>query len=176
MQKKLLSLMTFGMVLIGMATLAPSASAASILPKPLEDLLDAIDPGKSASYVTARVAFALYLMLGGVILVAVVYAIMAAYKYIQSQGDPGKIGEAQKAIKAIFFGVGALAVGVVGIVLVTVFFDFDLVDPDLPQVCISAAESDGCRSCIDDGKDAALCMQCEREWTDGTPDTAACGL
>ncbi len=162
MQKKLLSLMMLGMILISVATMAPvPAGAASILPKQIDDLLNSVKPGDSANYVTSRVKFALYLLLAGVVLVAVVYAILAAYKYIQSQGDPGKIGEAQKAIKAIFFGVGAMAVGVVGIILVSVFFDFDIItDPNIQQVCLSFPGEYACEYCSAN-PDNSNCIACE---------------
>lgn len=57
-----------------------------------------------------------------IILLGVYVVISAGIKFIRSQGDSGKIGEAQKAIQSVFLGIGAMFVGIVGIVLVLAFF------------------------------------------------------
>lgn len=68
------------------------------------------------------VSFGLSLIFVGIIAVAVYVIIRAAIKYIRSEGDEGKVEEAQKAIKTVFMGVGALLVGIVGLVIILVFF------------------------------------------------------
>lgn len=139
-------------------------ASSSFLPKQIKDIFDTLGAGGSgaAPFITGRVRTGLFIALGLLILVAVVYALLAAFKYIQSQGDPGKIEEAQKAIKAIFYGIAAMMIGIVGIVLVFVFFGNSFVDPSLAQVCIAAPNSKGCGSCKDDFKDSqALCKSCE---------------
>lgn len=68
------------------------------------------------------VSFGLSLIFVGIIAVAVYVIIKAAIKYIRSEGDEAKIEEAQKAIKTVFMGVGALLVGIVGLVIILVFF------------------------------------------------------
>ena len=140
-------------------------ASSSFLPKQIKEIFDTLGAGGSgaAPFITGRVRTGLFVALGLLILVAVVYALLAAFKYIQSQGDPGKIEEAQKAIKAIFYGIAAMMIGIVGIVLVFVFFGNSYVDPTLAQVCISAPNSKGCGSCKGDVTDnQALCKTCEK--------------
>ena len=140
--------------------------SSGIFPQLINDLLDLLGPdGSSASaYLVDRLKFVLFLALGAVVLVAVVYSIMAAYKYIRSQGDPGKIDEAQKAIKAIFMGLGALAVAVVGVVLIFLFFGLGTPESALPQVCISAPSSIGCKACQQDSG-STTCSFCEAAYS-----------
>ncbi|KXK26786.1 MAG: hypothetical protein TR69_WS6001000807 [candidate division WS6 bacterium OLB20] len=163
------SALSFFLVLF--VTMPAAVSAQSLLPDQIGDIFNLLGPegSGSANFVTSRVQLGLVLALGAVVLIAVVYAIMAAIKYIQSQGDAGKIEEAQKAIQAIFFGIGAMLIAIVGIVLVFVFFGANRPDPALYQVCLSAPNSAGCESCLnnDAATDAdgtysnTLCGQCE---------------
>ena len=142
----------------------------SFLPQQISNIFGLLgqDGGLTATFITGRVRVGLIIALAGLILVAVVYALIAAFKYIQSQGDPGKIEEAQKAIKAIFFGVAAMMIGIVGIVLVFVFFSASRPAAELYQVCLSAPNSEGCRVCIEDGSQAGnLCETCENEYRTG---------
>lgn len=144
-------------------------ASSSFLPKQIKDIFDTLGVGGAgaAPFITGRVRTGLFIALGLLILVAVVYALLAAFKYIQSQGDPGKIEEAQKAIKAIFYGIAAMMIGIVGIVLVFVFFGNSFVDPSLSQVCLAAPNSKGCGSCKNDFKDSqATCVQCEKDYAD----------
>ncbi|KXK26784.1 MAG: hypothetical protein TR69_WS6001000805 [candidate division WS6 bacterium OLB20] len=150
-------------ILLGAAMILP-VQAQSLLPDQIGDIFGLLgEEGIGASgFVTSRIQLGLVLALGAVVLIAVVYAIMAAIKYIQSQGDAGKIEEAQKAIQAIFFGIGAMLIAIVGIVLVFVFFGANRPDPALYQVCLSAPNSEGCRSCTGEVDDSqALCNSCE---------------
>jgi hypothetical protein len=150
-------LQCFVISLLSLGTLLFSyerVSAASWLPKQIQDLFDLMGPGGSGTtgFATSRVQMLLLLGLGALVLAAVVYAAMAALKYIQSQGDPGKIEEAGKAVKAIFTGLAVLMVAIVGIVLVFVFFGTGLFDSSAYQVCASAADSPGCIACKGDLK------------------------
>ncbi len=126
-----------------------SAHAAELLPRQITDLFGLLgDEGSGTSeFVSSRVRMLLLLGLGVLVLAAVIYAAMAAFKYIQSQGDPGKIEEAGKAVKAIFTGLAVLMVAIVGIILVFVFFGAGLFGTSTYQTCVSAANSQGCISC-----------------------------
>ncbi|KXK26785.1 MAG: hypothetical protein TR69_WS6001000806 [candidate division WS6 bacterium OLB20] len=165
--KQLLLLSTTMLLLLTGVT---TVQAQSLLPGQIADIFNLLGPGGSGSagFVTSRIQLGLVLALGAVVLIAVVYAIMAAIKYIQSQGDAGKIEEAQKAIQAIFFGIGAMLIAIVGIVLVFVFFGANRPDPALYQVCLTSPDSEGCESCLageDPGTRGArtntACGQCE---------------
>jgi heme/copper-type cytochrome/quinol oxidase subunit 2 len=102
----------------------------------------------------------LVLALGGIILVAVVYAIIAAFKYVTSQGESGKMEDAQKSIKAIFIGVAAMIIAIVGVIIVFAVFGAKPTNPDLLQTCISAPTSAACEVCRKSG-DTGLCKSCE---------------
>lgn len=75
------------------------------------------------NFVRARAQLILSLVFIGIILLSVVIIVQAGIKYIQSQGNEGQIKEAQKAIKSVFIGIGVLFVGIIGIVLVLLFFN-----------------------------------------------------
>ena len=174
MGNKLLKIATsLGLVLSGILLLPTGVYAQNPTPRPNSFLPPAIqeifgllgDEGEdTASFVTARVRTGLYIALGLIVLVAVVYSLIAAFKYIQSQGDPGKIEEAQKAIKAIFFGIAAMFIAIVGIVLVFVFFNFSPPDATLGQACISDSNSLGCQAC--QSNDRELCDTCNLYFQD----------
>lgn len=179
MKKRILSILVgAGFVLSTLMLLPQGVSAQnSLLPEQISDIFDLFgeDGNLTTVFVTSRVRVALVIALGILILVAVVYSLIAAFKYIQSQGDPGKIEEAQKAIKAIFLGVAAMMIGIVGVVLVFVFFAATRPDASLFQVCLSAPSSSGCASCMEvEGSDADLCEICEAEYRDENPATAGC--
>jgi hypothetical protein len=117
-------------------------------------------------YIVSRLQIALLLALGGVIIVAVVYAILAAFKYIRSEGDSGKMEEAQKSIKAIFMGIAALLIAIVGIVVVFVVFGATQPGTGVYQTCFSAPNSEGCKACNDSSVtgNADKCKKCEDAW------------
>lgn len=154
------ALMAF-FVVVGLVNVV-AAQSTSLLPAQIADIFNLTGPdgSGSAQFVTSRVQLALVIALGIVVLIAVVYAIMAAIKYIQSQGDSGKIEEAQKSITAIFMGIAAMLLAIVGIVLVFVFFGASRPDPNLFQTCLSAPNSEGCKACLADPA-ADLCEDCE---------------
>lgn len=80
------------------------------------------DVNVATDYLLPRVQFVLSLLFIGLILFAIFYVVKAAVTYIQSQGQPDKIAEATKAIRSVFVGLGALFVGIAGILLVLAFF------------------------------------------------------
>lgn len=154
------------------------AQNSSLLPDSILNIFSLLgtDGRQTASFLSSRVRVGLIVALAILILVAVVYALIAAFKYIQSQGDPGKIEEAQKAIKAIFFGIAAMMIGIVGIVLVFVFFSATRPDASLFQTCLSAPNSAACQNCVDFGTDTGgeLCQRCEDRYENDQDPTAEC--
>ena len=58
-----------------------------------------------------------------IIIFAIYVIIKSAIKYIRSEGDEAKIQEATKAIKSVFIGIGALFVGLIGLVIILAFFN-----------------------------------------------------
>ncbi len=80
------------------------------------------------------VRFVLSLIFIAIIGIAVFYIIKSAIKYIQSEGDEGKVQESQKAIKAVFLGIGALIVGLVGLIIILAFVGADeALQQDIPE-------------------------------------------
>lgn len=81
------------------------------------------DGNQAVTAGASLIRFGLQLIFVGIIIVAIYIIIKAAVKYIQSEGDETKIGEAQKAIKSVFVGIASLFVGIIGIVIVLAFFN-----------------------------------------------------
>jgi hypothetical protein len=119
------------------------------LPDTIENIFDILgDEGTGTNeFAQSRVQTALLIFLAVLVIAAVVYSAIAALKYIQSQGDPGKIEEAGKAVKAIFIGLAVMLLSIVGIVLVFVFFGAEFFGAESYQTCLSAANSKGCIAC-----------------------------
>lgn len=69
------------------------------------------------------IRFGLSLIFIGIIGIAIFYIIKSSIKYIRSEGDEGKVQESQKAIKAVFMGVAALMVGIIGLVVILALFN-----------------------------------------------------
>ncbi|HOY46161.1 MAG TPA: hypothetical protein PKU95_00835 [Candidatus Dojkabacteria bacterium] len=161
MNKLKISTIAFVMFMMGVVLL-PAVFAASLLPPQILDLLNLMGVGGicATDYINSRVQLAMFLVLGGLVLISVIYALIAAFKYIRSEGDPGEMEKAQKSIKAIFFGIAAMVIAIVGIVLVFVIFGAKPTNPELFQTCISAPESQGCKSCREDTA-SDLCIRCE---------------
>lgn len=87
--------------------------------------IDVEDPANQAkdgvsSFIGQRAQLLLSLIFIGIVMIAVYIIITNGIKYIQSQGDEGKIKEAQKAIKTVFIGIAVLFIGIAGLVLVLV--------------------------------------------------------
>lgn len=108
------------------------------------------NPGQIATNtVRGWVNLGITLLFIGIILIAVFIIVQAAIKYIQSQGDEGKIAEAQKAIKSVFIGIALLFVGIIGIVLVLAFFsatNFLGGGDNNEGQCVLQCVTDGCSS------------------------------
>lgn len=100
----------------------------------------------------------------GIILIAVYIIVKAAITYIQSQGDEGKIAEAQKAIKSVFIGIALLFVGIIGIILVLAFFNGTGLltgGSDECGQCVLRCTLNGASatSCVNSGECASVCSQ-----------------
>lgn len=79
---------------------------------------------------------AVSLIFVGIIAIAIFVIIKAAVKYIQSEGDESKVEEATKAIKNVFIGIGALIIGIIGLVIILALFSSGgnpLDTPDIPS-------------------------------------------
>ena len=156
-----------GKFLLSAATLIAStgvvsAQSTSILPPFLQNMFDILGSNAygSGDKLTATITAALYIILGAIILVAVIYSILAGIKYIRSEGEPGKIEEAQKAIKAILMGVASIFVGIIGIVLIYAFVGQSILQPSFQQVCLSAPSSIGCKRSSDQGANDPIVKFC----------------
>lgn len=158
-------LLVLFLIVTGTTVMAASTANTSFLPTQITDIFNLLGPSGicASQYVTTRVRWAFFLVLGGLVLVAVVYSILAAYKYVTSQGETGKIEEANKSIKAIFMGIAAMAVGIVGIVIVFTIIGAKKTDPSLTQVCINASASEGCKACVED-VNGETCTTCENAY------------
>ncbi|MEI7578954.1 MAG: hypothetical protein WCJ58_02815 [bacterium] len=165
MKKFLLSLAT---IIVVANVFIFKVQAADLLPNPIKNLFNLMgtDGCNTAGFITNRVQTGLVIGLIVLVLFGVVYSLLAAFKYIRSEGDPGKIEEAQKGIKAIFFGIAAMMIGIVGIVIVFVFFGATRPGTNVYQVCLSAPESPACDNCRNTNPPTAVCTDCEKEWTD----------
>lgn len=164
MKKIKISSLALVVFVLGIVSL-PAAFAASILPPQILELLNLMGTSGicATDYINSRAQFAMFLVLGGLVLISVIYALIAAFKYIRSEGDPGEMEKAQKSIKAIFFGIAAMVIAIVGIVLVFVIFGARPTNPELFQTCISAAESEGCKACRED-VESDICTRCENNY------------
>lgn len=84
------------------------------------------------------------LVFTGIILLGIYYIVRGAASIIRAEGDTSKVEEGYKKIKGVYAGVAIIIVGIIGIVIVVVFFNngsifsLDLTDPtnsfDLPFV------------------------------------------
>jgi len=88
-----------------------------------ENLCIGKDDTEAASTAGSFVRFGVSLIFVGIIAIAVFMIIKAALKYIRAEGDESKVEEATKAIKNVFLGVGALIVGIIGLVILLAFFN-----------------------------------------------------
>ncbi len=76
----------------------------------------------TADFVVGLVKNGLILVFAVVVLIGVVYAALAGYKYIRSEGDADEVQGAQEAIKSVLIGVGAAFVGVLAIIIINAVF------------------------------------------------------
>lgn len=84
---------------------------------------EAGEAGETVSTVESLVRFGLSLVFVGIIAVAIFTIIKAALMYIRSEGNEDQVENAKKAIKSVFIGIGALLVGIIGLVLILAFFN-----------------------------------------------------
>jgi len=101
-----------------------SVNAQTIVPNFLQTLIDAgkglgTNPGASSVTLLSSILTIVFIV---VFIVAIVYTFMAAIKYIRSEGNEQKVEEAKNAVKAVLFGVGAMFVAILGVVLISAFF------------------------------------------------------
>ena len=166
---KFSSLIIATLMVFSLGTLVVFAtdSSSGLLPDVFKTLMNLLGPAGvcSSTYIQSRVQMLLVLALGLVVLIAVVYALIAAFKYISSQGESGKMEEAQKSIKAIFIGIAAMFIAIIGIVLVFAVFGAQQTNPDLFQTCINEPNSVACRSCRNGGASDPACKACEEAIT-----------
>lgn len=165
MKRIKISTFTLISLVLGVILTPTVYATSSILPEWILDLFEQLGVRGicATEYINSRVQFFMYLALGGLVLIAIIYALIASFKYIRSEGDPGEMEKAQKSIKAIFYGIGSLMVGIIGIVLVFVIFGAQPTNPSLYQVCLSAPASDGCKACLENVNNE-LCRACETNY------------
>lgn len=143
-----------GFFLTGLAVFTTPASAQNLLPQQIQDLLSSLGPGGegTAEFISSRVRNFLILGLGVLILFAVVFIVIAALRYIRSQGEEGEVEGAKKGIEAIFQGLIIMLIAFIGIIVVFVIFGTNPFNPSIYQVCVSAPNSVGCiQGCQADG-------------------------
>ena len=131
--------------MVGLPVPAHAQTSTSLVPDFIQRIFDGLD--NPADYVTSRIRLGIIIALGVVILIAVVYSILAAIKYITSQGEEGKVADAKKAITAILSGIAALFIAIIGIVLVLVFFNIQQPPTQLYNFCIEDPEGALCQAC-----------------------------
>lgn len=150
----------------------PLTAQAQFLPDFLDNLIDTDNPEQ---VIANRVQVFFLLAFGIVILVAVFYIIMAAIKYIRSQGESGEMEASQKSMQAIFMGIGAIFVGILGIAVIVLFFGSTLSIFQPHPICISQPDSVGCYACknADNSVDTyeKICDRCNSD-TDAVLNTA----
>lgn len=88
----------------------------------INSLCGTIDNNTTGATIRSTFNLIVSLIFVAIIIFSIYVIIKAAIKYIRSEGDPAKIEEAQKAIKAVFVGIAALFVGLIGIIVVIAFF------------------------------------------------------
>ena len=125
--KKLLSAFLVLGVFLALAVAPVTVNAQSkgsvILPTPIDNLNPAIVTSTNRGETIAKaVTSAMTIMFIVVFIVAVFYTFMAAIKYIRSEGNEQKVEEAKNAIKAVLFGVAAMFIAIIGILLINAFF------------------------------------------------------
>ena len=151
------TILTFGFAFPSLAH-----AESSFLPDVISDLLDQFG---LLEYITSRVQFLIFAFLVIIMLAAIVYSLIAGFKYIQSQGDPGKIEEAQKGIKAVLMGIASVFVSIIGIALVVLFLGGEKLPTELYESCLYEPASAACTVCKEDGVvDGNQCDFCEKEY------------
>lgn len=163
---------SFAMVFVSISSVA--AQECSWLPEFLCNLVATDD---AVSVIETRIRAAFFIAVGIIILVAVAYGLLNAYKYIKSGGGDG-MEEANKGNQAILYGIGSIFVIVLGIAAVLIFFGANFMDVFLSPACIGAPDGAGCQACqnrnnatLNPGTGTAsdLCTRCNNN-----PNSAEC--
>lgn len=123
MKKILSTVLVVGALLAFVSPFTVSAQTSkTILPDQLKQIptynVDTL--GSNSSKIVTSVLTIMFIV---VFVVAVFYTFMAAIKYIRSEGNEQKVEEAKNAIKAVLFGVAAMFIAIVGILLINAFFN-----------------------------------------------------
>ena len=86
-------------ITLSLALLPQKVLDDTLLPEEIQGIFDLLGPDGSGAvgFVVSRIQLGLFIAIGVLVLFAVVYALIRAFKYIRSQGGPGDIEEAQKA-------------------------------------------------------------------------------
>lgn len=105
-----------GSVLFGLAT----PVSAQWVPDWVDTITNVFTgPGaRPVHWAADKVRWALTILFIVVFVVAVIYAAMAAMKFISSQGDASKLEESKAAVKAILMGFAAMIIALVGIFVI----------------------------------------------------------
>ncbi len=120
MKKILSTLLVIGAIVGFVGPLSP-VSAQVILPINVNPPI--VQPGTDKGQTVANaVSSVMTIMFIAVFIVAVFYTFMAAIKYIRSEGNEQKVEEAKNAVKAVLFGVAAMFIAIIGILLINAFF------------------------------------------------------
>ncbi|KXK26072.1 MAG: hypothetical protein TR69_WS6001001366 [candidate division WS6 bacterium OLB20] len=143
----------------------PVAAQESVLPDELARIIERFPGGAGlVDFVTDNIRLLITVMWIALVLASVIYAGIAAFKYVTSQGDAGKIEEAQKAVKAIWMGVAAFFVSIIGMVVIVAIAGGSLATT-VYETCILASGSEGCDVCNEQGiVEGNLCEYCEDEY------------
>lgn len=91
----------------------------------INSICGSFDSGRVTTGVSQWIQFGLTLVFVGIIVVSIFYVISAAIRYIRSEGDESKVKDASKAIKAVFVGLAALFIGLIGIVIILAVFQVE---------------------------------------------------
>ncbi len=106
-------------------------------------------PGTTTNFIINLLTNGLILMFTIVIVIAIVYAVLAGLKYIQSQGESDKVEEAQNALKSVFIGVLVVFVGVVIVVVIAGIFTNQSADRIREAMCSFVEPTSPLQECIE---------------------------
>lgn len=121
------------------------AKAQTFLPEPIRTFIYLADPDDEAS--VSNIRLLILLLFAVIVLIAIYFAVQAAWKYVRSEGDQDKIEASTKAIQTIFLGLGATVAGIVGVVLIFIFFSQDVLGSVEFATCKNHPTSLGCGAC-----------------------------
>lgn len=94
---------------------------ADILPGNLGGAVNAVGTNRS-SFLISLIRNGLIILFAVIVIAAIIYAALAGFKYIRSQGDETKVSEATEAIKAVMIGLLVAFLGVIAVIIVSSVF------------------------------------------------------